>query len=155
MLGEIEKTLLGKNAHDLSDAERRVLKRARERRVLSTNAGEDFLAAATPGQRLADAIARVGGSWGFIIGFVVFLIAWVSLNTVVLATRALDPYPFIFLNLLLSMRAAIQAPVIMMSQNRQAARARLMAAKDYEIKPKDGVEDRDVDHTRETQGRTK
>ena len=140
MLGEIEKTLLGKNAHDLSDAERRVLKRARERRVLSTNAGEDFLAAATPGQRLADAIARVGGSWGFIIGFVVFLIAWVSLNTVVLATRALDPYPFIFLNLLLSMLAAIQAPVIMMSQNRQAARDRFMAAKDYEINLKAEIE---------------
>ncbi|MHA7968927.1 DUF1003 domain-containing protein [Rhizobium sp. CAU 1783] len=140
MFGDIEKKVFGKAAHELSEAERRVLKKARERRVLSTNASEDFLAAATPGQRLADSIARVGGSWGFIVGFGAFLVAWVILNTVVLATHALDPYPFIFLNLLLSMLAAIQAPVIMMSQNRQAARDRFMAAKDYEINLKAEIE---------------
>ena len=140
MLKDIEKIVLGKPASDLTSAEKNVLVRARERRTVSTNAGEDFLAGATFGQRLADGIARIGGSWGFIIAFVLFLVAWVILNTVILATGALDPYPFIFLNLLLSMLAAIQPPIIMMSQNRQAERDRFMAAKDYEINLKAEIE---------------
>ena len=65
---------------------------------------------------MADAIARIGGSWTFIIGFLVFLFAWTALNTALIAVGAFDPYPFIFLNLILSMLAALQAPVIMMSQ---------------------------------------
>lgn len=82
--------------------------------------------------RLADAVAKVGGSWRFIMGFGVVLVLWVSSN-VFLAVwgKAFDPYPFIFLNLLLSMLAAIQAPVIMMSQNRQAAVDRAAAEHDY------------------------
>jgi len=140
MLKDIEKIVLGKQTSDLTSAEKKVLSKARERRTVSTNAGEDFLAGATFGQRLADAIARVGGSWAFIIGFMVFLVAWVFLNTVLLSTRALDPYPFIFLNLILSMLAAIQAPIIMMSQNRQTERDRFMAAKDYEINLKAEIE---------------
>jgi uncharacterized membrane protein len=140
MLKDIEKIVLGKQTSDLTSAEKKVLSKARERRTVSTNAGEDFLAGATFGQRLADAIARVGGSWAFIIGFMLFLVAWVFLNTVLLATRALDPYPFIFLNLILSMVAAIQAPIIMMSQNRQTERDRFMAAKDYEINLKAEIE---------------
>lgn len=140
MLKDIEKIVLGKQTADLTSAEKKVLSKARERRTVSTNAGEDFLAGATFGQRLADAIARVGGSWAFIIGFMLFLVAWVFLNTVLLATRALDPYPFIFLNLILSMVAAIQAPIIMMSQNRQTERDRFMAAKDYEINLKAEIE---------------
>jgi uncharacterized membrane protein len=86
----------------------------------------------TVGERLADRVAAVGGSWGFIIGFGVFLGAWAVLNTVVLAAHAFDPFPFIFLNLMLSMLAALQAPIIMMSQNRQAAKDRLEARLDYE-----------------------
>jgi uncharacterized membrane protein len=86
----------------------------------------------TLGQKLADRVAAVGGSWGFIIGFGVFLGAWAILNTVVLAAHAFDPFPFIFLNLMLSMLAALQAPVIMMSQNRQAAKDRFEARLDYE-----------------------
>ena len=86
----------------------------------------------TFGQRLADRVATVGGSWGFIIGFGVFLGAWAILNTVILAAHAFDPFPFIFLNLMLSMLAALQAPVIMMSQNRQAAKDRFEARLDYE-----------------------
>ncbi|MDH4414440.1 MAG: DUF1003 domain-containing protein [Rhizobium sp.] len=140
MLKDLEKIVLGKPASDLSSAEKKVLVRARERRTVSTNAGEDFIAGSSVGQRLADSIARVGGSWSFIIGFMVFLVAWVILNSVVLATKALDPYPFIFLNLILSMLAAIQAPIIMMSQNRQAERDRFMAAKDYEINLKAEIE---------------
>ena len=84
------------------------------------------------GDRLSDKVAAVGGSWGFIIGFSVILVAWTGFNTVVLAQRAFDPYPFIFLNLMLSMVAALQAPIIMMSQNRQAAKDRLEDRIDYE-----------------------
>ena len=86
----------------------------------------------TFGQKLADRVATVGGSWGFIIGFGVFLGAWAILNTVILAAHAFDPFPFIFLNLMLSMLAALQAPVIMMSQNRQAVKDRFEARLDYE-----------------------
>lgn len=140
MLKDLENTLLGKQADQLTSAEKKVLVKARQRRTVSTNAGEDFLAGASFGQRLADSIARIGGSWSFIIGFVLFLLAWVVLNTVILVARPFDAYPFIFLNLILSMVAAIQAPIIMMSQNRQAERDRFMAAKDYEINLKAEIE---------------
>jgi len=91
-----------------------------------------FDAHLTFGERLSDRVAAIGGSWRFIIAFGLFLVAWAALNTLVLATRAFDPFPFIFLNLMLSMLAALQAPVIMMSQNRQAAKDRLDARLDYE-----------------------
>ena len=83
-------------------------------------------------QKLADKVAQVGGSWTFIIAFVIGLLTWVGLN-VLLATRAFDPYPFIFLNLMLSMVAALQAPIIMMSQNRQAMVDRAAAEHDYVV----------------------
>ena len=86
----------------------------------------------TVGERLADRVASVGGSWGFIVGFGVFLAGWAILNLVLLGARAFDPFPFIFLNLMLSMLAALQAPIIMMSQNRQAAKDRLEVRLDYE-----------------------
>jgi uncharacterized membrane protein len=140
MLKDLEKTLLGKQVDELTLAEKQVIKKARQRRTVSTNAGEDFIAGSSFGQRLADAIARIGGSWSFIIGFLLFLVAWVILNTVILVSRPIDAYPFIFLNLILSMIAAIQAPIIMMSQNRQAERDRFMAAKDYEINLKAEIE---------------
>ena len=82
--------------------------------------------------RLADRVAKVGGSWRFIITFVITLAAWVTLNAL-LAARAFDPYPFIFLNLMLSMIAALQAPVIMMSQNRQGMIDRAAAEHDYVV----------------------
>lgn len=93
---------------------------------------ELFAERLTFGERLADRVAAIGGSWFFIMGFAAFLVAWAFLNTVVLAARAFDPFPFIFLNLMLSMLAALQAPVIMMSQNRQAAKDRFEARLDYE-----------------------
>jgi uncharacterized membrane protein len=83
------------------------------------------------GERLADHVAAVGGSWGFIIGFGVLLAVWMGWNTLVGKGLSFDVYPFIFLNLMLSMLAAIQAPVIMMSQNRAAARDREAAEHDY------------------------
>ena len=83
------------------------------------------------GQRTADKIADFGGSWTFIISFGVILGVWIILNTIILANKAFDPYPFVFLNLVLSCLAAIQAPIIMMSQNRQSQRDRLTAANNF------------------------
>ena len=96
----------------------------------------------TFGERLADRVAQLGGSWAFIMVFTGMLLAWVVVNTVVLARvgGGFDPYPYIFLNLILSMVAALQAPVILMSQNRQAARDRLAASLDYEINLKAEIE---------------
>ena len=86
----------------------------------------------TPGERLADSVARFGGSWVFIILFALFLSVYAALN-VFLGKSAWDPYPFILLNLFLSMLAAVQAPVIMMSQNRQDAKDRLRSELDFDV----------------------
>lgn len=99
----------------------------------------DHLERATRGQALADAVARVGGSWPFVISFLAFLVVWMIVN-VVLAREAFDPYPFILLNLVLSCLAAIQAPVIMMSQNRVSEIDRRRAEHDYKINMKAEVE---------------
>jgi uncharacterized membrane protein len=92
--------------------------------------------------RLADRVATFGGSWTFITLFLVALVGWAVLNSVILAGQvaAIDPYPYIFLNLILSMLAALQAPIIMMSQNPQAARDRLVAGLDYEVNLKAELE---------------
>src|SRR5437868_2904664 len=86
----------------------------------------------TVGERVADLVARFGGSWTFIISFGVFLLLWAGVNTAWILTAPPDPYPYIFLNLILSCIAALQAPVIMMSQNRQAVKDRLQADQDYQ-----------------------
>jgi uncharacterized membrane protein len=129
-----------KPAEELGEIEKRVLQKTHERKVISTDINAALSAESSFGQRLADSIARVGGSWAFIIAFLLFLVVWCAINTVVLATGAFDPYPFIFLNLVLSMIAALQAPVIMMSQNRQTERDRFEAAKDYEVNLKAELE---------------
>lgn len=129
-----------KPADELGDVEKRVLAKAHERKVISTDVNAAFSADASFGERIADSIARIGGSWSFIIAFFVFLIAWTVINTIILMSGAFDPYPFVFLNLILSMLAAIQAPIIMMSQNRQAERDRFEAAKDYEVNLKAELE---------------
>lgn len=85
------------------------------------------------GQETADKIASFGGSWTFIISFAVVLFLWIAINTTILVKRPFDPYPFVFLNLILSCLAAIQAPIIMMSQNRQTEKDRLTANNDYLI----------------------
>jgi uncharacterized membrane protein len=131
---------LARNADALTEAERRVLQSAIERKAVSRDRLQSHANAEKIGDRIADSVARVGGSWTFILGFLAFLVGWSILNTVLLATGAFDPYPYIFLNLLLSMLAALQAPVIMMSQNRQAARDRLDAAHDYEVNLKAEIE---------------
>jgi uncharacterized membrane protein len=127
--------MIGKQAHALDVEERRVLVRMQERRPTARDAADEADAAATFGDRLADRVAAVGGSWSFIIAFTLVLIGWMLLNSDVLARfgHAFDPYPYIFLNLMLSTLAAVQAPVIMMSQNRQSAKDRLAASLDYEV----------------------
>lgn len=132
--------LFGKASSELDDTEREVLLHSREGRILSEDRNDAYDAKQSVGERVADAIARVGGSWAFIITFLGFLVVWTIVNTIVLTREAFDPYPFIFLNLLLSMLAALQAPIIMMSQNRQAARDRFEASKDYEVNLKAEIE---------------
>ncbi|MBX4929250.1 DUF1003 domain-containing protein [Rhizobium binae] len=129
-----------KPVDELGDIEKRVLAKTHERKIISTDVNAAFSAEASFGERVADGIARVGGSWSFIIAFLAFLAVWTIINTIILATGAFDPYPFVFLNLILSMIAAIQAPIIMMSQNRQAERDRFEAAKDYEVNLKAELE---------------
>lgn len=124
----------------LSGSEHRVLESSVMRRTIARDTGEDAGTRLTFGQRLADAVARFGGSWPFILWFAAFMLAWAAGNTWLLGRDAFDPYPFIFLNLVLSMLAAIQAPVIMMSQNRQAQRDRIAAAHDYEVNLKAEIE---------------
>ena len=126
--------LLGKSSDALSAAERRVLERIHKRET-TQDIGVVHEESATFGERLSDHVAAVGGSWGFIIAFTVVLFGWMILNSQILNRMgmAFDPYPFIFLNLLLSTLAAVQAPIIMMSQNRQADKDRKAAAHDYEV----------------------
>lgn len=129
----------GRRYEELKAAERQAVEHAATRRLLSADTNAQFTGSLTFGQRLADRVARFGGSWTFILLFSATLAAWALLNMVLLA-RPFDPYPFIFLNLLLSMLAAVQAPVIMMSQNRQAAKDRLDAAHDYAVNLKAELE---------------
>ena len=107
--------LLHAGLSPLSDRDRRVIARVARRMHTARDPNEVFDERLTFGEKLADRVAVIGGSWSFIIGFMLFLVAWAVINTVVLISFAFDPYPFIFLNLLLSMLAALQAPVIMMS----------------------------------------
>jgi uncharacterized membrane protein len=125
-----------------SERERRVIARVAERGRVSRDVNSAFDEGQTLGGRLADRVASFGGSWAFIALFLGTLVAWVALNSVVLAryAAAFDPYPYVFLNLVLSMLAALQAPVILMAQNRQAARDRLAAGHDYEVNLKAELE---------------
>ncbi|WP_315920080.1 DUF1003 domain-containing protein [Mesorhizobium sp. SP-1A] len=137
---DLAKRWLKRRSDGLSMLEHRVLQSAIERKTISRDTNETYAEQLTLGQRLADGIARFGGSWSFILGFLGFLVLWAVGNVYLLRQDAFDPYPFIFLNLVLSMLAAIQAPVIMMSQNRQAQRDRIDAAHDYEVNLKAEIE---------------
>jgi uncharacterized membrane protein len=123
----------------LTAAQRRIIERLARGAHVSRDVNREFLDARTFGQRLADRIATFGGSWTFILLFLAALAGWVILNTG-LRAGAFDPYPYILLNLFLSMLASLQAPIIMMSQNRQAAKDRLDAEHDYEVNLKAEVE---------------
>lgn len=127
--------LLGKVPEQLDVEERHVLAMIVARRPSVRDASNVSDEKASFGGRLADKVAAVGGSWAFIVAFAVILLSWMLLNTDILARlgMAFDPYPYIFLNLMLSMLAAVQAPIILMSQNRQSQRDRIAASLDYEV----------------------
>jgi uncharacterized membrane protein len=130
----------GRHPDQLSASERKALEHAAQRRTLTEDPRLRLQKHATLGDRVADQVARLGGSWTFIVLFLAFLFGWTLFNYLLPAGRAIDPYPFIFLNLILSMVAALQAPIIMMSQNRQTAKDRQMAAHDYEVNLKAEIE---------------
>lgn len=128
--------------HSLSPGDRATIEEAIRSARVARNTNAEFLARRKFGERLSDQIASFGGSWTFIIAFLLFIAAWTFINTDILGPRrmAVDPYPYVFLNLILSLIAALQAPVILMSQNRQAAKDRLTAQTDYEVNVKAEVE---------------
>ncbi|KAB7774446.1 DUF1003 domain-containing protein [Xanthomonas sontii] len=131
--------LLQTELEKLPEAEREVVERFIAKRHVARDIVKQADRDRSLGERVADRVAEIGGSWSFIIGFCVVLLGWIALNSLVLA-HAFDPYPYILLNLCLSCLAAIQAPVIMMSQNRQAAVDRLRAQNDYEVNIKSELE---------------
>ncbi len=131
--------LLQKDFGNIPERERRVIERVAKRVSISRDTNSDHESTLTYGDRLADQVASFGGSWKFLILFAVFIAAWVLLNSVMLVV-GFDPYPYILLNLFMSMLASIQAPVIMMSQNRQAVKDRLAATHDYEVNLKAEIE---------------
>lgn len=145
-LENLAKKLLRRDWAKLGERERKVLESIENRSSVARNTNRDVEDTRTFGERVADKIAKFGGSWTFMFIFAGILIFWVILNSYVLENRneTFDPYPYILLNLFLSMLAAIQAPVIMMSQNRQAARDRIDAAHDYEINLKCELEIRNL-----------
>lgn len=132
--------LLEDEKGEISELEQDVLKSIHEHEILTANVNKEFEQAMSFGDRLSDKIAEFGGSWRFIISFGVVLFGWIVLNAVMLAHKPFDPYPFILLNLILSCLAAIQAPVIMMSQNRQEAKDRLRSENDYRVNLKAELE---------------
>jgi uncharacterized membrane protein len=131
---------LGKAWEHATAAERAVLTQLHLRERTSRAPAGTGVEERSFGERVADGVARLGGSWAFIGSFLLFLALWVVANVWLLRAHPFDPYPFIFLNLLLSMLAALQAPIIMMSQNRQAARDRAMAEHDYAVNLKAELE---------------
>src|SRR4029077_12591218 len=123
-----------------SAIEEEVIKSLRDQELLSENLNTEFESKLTFGEHVADNVAKFGGSWRFIISFGVVLVLWIIINSIVLLRKPFDPYPFILLNLVLSCLAAIQAPVIMMSQNRQEAKDRLRSEHDYMVNLKAELE---------------
>ncbi len=132
--------LIEQEKGEINELEQEVISSIQGNKILSENIEEDLSESTTLGQRLADKIASFGGSWTFIIIFFSFLAAWIAMNIWALSSRAFDPYPFILLNLILSCIAAIQAPVVMMSQNRQGEKDRQRSEHDYKVNLKAEIE---------------
>ena len=137
---EYVRTLLQQQVGDLSALDEEVIDSLHRHELLSERPPADDSVSLTFGQRLADRIASFGGSWSFILLFAGFLGVWIVVNVLALLGGAFDPYPFILLNLILSCLAALQAPVIMMSQNRQEERDRQRAENDYKVNLKAELE---------------
>src|SRR5213594_2538982 len=143
-LGEFRKDYIKEVLEDeigeLSALDQEVVESLEQHEILSSDIEKQFEKKLTFGERLSDQIASFGGSWRFIILFGVVLVVWIILNAALLLNRGFDPYPFILLNLILSCLAAMQAPIIMMSQNRAELRDRLRSENDYKINLKAELE---------------
>lgn len=140
---ELSERLFRRKYEQLSKHEKQVAHHLAERTHIARNVAEDYSGQMTFGQRLADRVAAFGGSWTFISLFAAVLVIWILLNSFILirlGSGPFDPYPYILLNLFLSMLAAIQAPIILMSQNRQAYKDRMSAEHDYEVNLKAELE---------------
>jgi uncharacterized membrane protein len=133
-------SLITQESGEIDALDRDVMDAIKNNSVLSENIEEAIGVRKTAGQKLADKIASFGGSWSFIIIFFAFILAWMGINIWILATKTFDPFPFILLNLILSCLAAIQAPIIMMSQNRKEEKDRLRSENDYKINLKAELE---------------
>ncbi len=143
-LGEFRKDYVKEVLQDeigeLSTLDQEVIESLQQHEIVSSDISKQFEKKLTFGERLSDHIASFGGSWRFIILFGTVLFGWIILNAIFLLNRGFDPYPFILLNLILSCLAAIQAPIIMMSQNRAELRDRLRSENDYKINLKAELE---------------
>lgn len=125
---------------ELTNLEEEVLNSIKEQEIIADNLNEHFEENLSFGQRVADKIALFGGSWSFILTFSFLLIAWIIYNAFIINDHPIDPFPFILLNLILSCLAALQAPIIMMSQNRQSEKDRMRAELDYKVNLKAELE---------------
>jgi uncharacterized membrane protein len=147
---EYVRNMLEADKGELSTLEEQVMKSLQEHEILSKDINVEFDEQLTFGERMADRIAEFGGSWRFIAIFAAVLLVWIAVNSIILILKPFDPYPFILLNLVLSCLAAIQAPIIMMSQNRQEDKDRLQSQHDYLVNLKAELEIRHlhdkVDH---------
>jgi uncharacterized membrane protein len=133
-------SLLKKETKELGKLENEIIEKISGNKILSENIEPEIDETLTVGQRIADKVAAFGGSWTFILTFFFFIAIWMGINVWLLATKPFDPYPFILLNLILSTIAAIQAPIIMMSQNRQGEKDRIRSEHDYKVNLKSELE---------------
>lgn len=133
-------SLIVQEKGEIARIDKDVMDAIKNNAILSENIQDDLEAELTIGQKIADRVAAFGGSWTFIITFFSFIIVWMAINIWFLASKPFDPYPFILLNLILSCLAAIQAPIIMMSQNRQEQKDRQRSEHDYKINLKAELE---------------
>jgi uncharacterized membrane protein len=133
-------SVLAKEKGDLSKLDKEVVKSMVHHETLSRNINSQFDKKLSTGAKVADKVAEFGGSWKFIILFGAVIFAWIVINTILLMNKPFDPYPFLLLNIMLSCLAAIQAPVIMMSQNRKEAKDRLRSENDYKVNLKAELE---------------
>lgn len=131
---------LSQELKNITKLEKTVIKKFKERTTITDKINEEKDTSPTLGQKMADNVASFGGSWTFISFFALFLFLWIGVNVIYLNNHGFDPYPFILLNLILSCIAAIQAPIIMMSQNRQEEKDRERSKKDYMINLKAELE---------------
>jgi len=138
------KDILESEKGEITNIEAQVLKSLKEHELLSRNVNTEFDRQLTVGERLSDRLTKYAGSWTFIIIFAGIILLWIAINSYVLLSKPFDPYPFILLNLVLSFVAAMQAPIILMSQNREGAKDRLRAEYDYRVNLKAELEIRHI-----------